>query len=184
MAAVPRCAVAAGLRDALRTVGGITTGLLVRGALTVVGRAAVPAASPAAYPAVKLLGSSYLVFLGVQAQWHSRHTVSVMADTGTASRRGPVADRPGQQRPQPEDRRLLHRDASRAGPVSTGRRPGHDAPRPPPHHPSPSLGWAVTCSCCPRPGTSSKSRGPAVRARADHGRRADRLRPRGATAAD
>ncbi|WP_327249682.1 LysE family translocator [Streptomyces sp. NBC_01320] len=181
MAAVPRCAVAAGLRDALRTVGGITTGLLVRGALTVVGRAALPAASPT-YPAVKLLGSGYLVFLGVQAQWHSRHTVSVMADTGTSSRREPVADRPGQQRPQPEDRRLLHRAASRAGPVSTGRRPGHDAPRPPPHRPSPSPGWAATCSCCPRPGTS-KSRGPAVRARAAHGRRADRRRPRGATAA-
>ncbi|MFE7327479.1 hypothetical protein ACFU8W_21260 [Streptomyces sp. NPDC057565] len=35
MAAVPQCAVAACLRDALRTVGGITAGLLVRGALTV-----------------------------------------------------------------------------------------------------------------------------------------------------
>ncbi len=66
MAVVTRRALMAGPRDGLRTVGGIATGLLLWGALTVPGLAAVVAASPAAYLAVKLLGAGYLVFLGAQ----------------------------------------------------------------------------------------------------------------------
>ncbi|WP_055702114.1 MULTISPECIES: LysE family translocator [Streptomyces] len=72
MAVVTKRAVGAGWRDGLRTVGGITAGLLVWGVLTVVGLAAVLAASATAYTAVKLLGAAYLVFLGVQALVNSR----------------------------------------------------------------------------------------------------------------
>ncbi|MEU6674116.1 LysE family translocator [Streptomyces sp. NPDC046925] len=72
MAVVTRRALAAGPRDALRTVGGIATGLLIWGVLTVAGLAAVLAASPGAYLVVRLLGAGYLVFLGVQALRQNR----------------------------------------------------------------------------------------------------------------
>ncbi|MET9734829.1 LysE family translocator [Streptomyces sp. NPDC006458] len=71
-AIVTRRVLAAGPGDALRTVGGIATGLLLWGALTVAGLAAVLAASPPAYLAVKLCGAGYLVFLGGQALWQTR----------------------------------------------------------------------------------------------------------------
>ncbi|MFF6772987.1 LysE family translocator [Streptomyces sp. NPDC012637] len=67
MAVVTRRAVAAGRGDGLRTVAGITTGLLVWGVLSVAGLAAVLAASATAYTVVKLAGAVYLVFLGAQA---------------------------------------------------------------------------------------------------------------------
>ncbi|MEU7025610.1 LysE family translocator [Streptomyces sp. NPDC046275] len=67
MAVVTRRAVAAGRRDGLLTVAGITSGLLVWGVLSVAGLAAVLAASATAYTVVKLAGAAYLVFLGVQA---------------------------------------------------------------------------------------------------------------------
>ncbi|WNF00607.1 LysE family translocator [Streptomyces luomodiensis] len=85
MAVVTRRAIEAGRADALRTVGGIATGLLVWGALTVAGLAAVLAASPAAYLAVKLLGAGYLVFLGVRALWHNRRAATAPAETGTGT---------------------------------------------------------------------------------------------------
>lgn len=72
MAVVTRRALVAGPGDGLRTVGGIATGLLLWGALTVAGLAAVLAASSAVYLAVKLLGAGYLVFLGAQALWRHR----------------------------------------------------------------------------------------------------------------
>ncbi|WP_407547955.1 LysE family translocator [Streptomyces sp. Pv4-95] len=81
MAVVTRRTLAAGPRDGLRTVGGIATGLLIWGALTVAGLSAVLASSPAAYLAVKLLGAGYLVFLGAQALWHNRRAAPASADT-------------------------------------------------------------------------------------------------------
>ncbi|MGX5214744.1 LysE family translocator [Streptomyces violaceus] len=72
MAVVTKRAVACGWRDGLRTVGGITAGLLVWGVLTVVGLAAVLAASATAYTAVKLVGAAYLVALGIQSLLGSR----------------------------------------------------------------------------------------------------------------
>lgn len=72
MAIVTKRAVSRGRQDGLRTVGGITTGLLAWGVLTVAGLAAVLAASATAYTAVKLAGAAYLIFLGVQALIHSR----------------------------------------------------------------------------------------------------------------
>lgn len=83
MAVVTRRALAAGPGDGLRTVGGIVTGLLLWGAPTAAGLAAVLAASPAAYLAVKLLGAGYLVFLGAQALWQHRATAPAVP-TGTA----------------------------------------------------------------------------------------------------
>jgi threonine/homoserine/homoserine lactone efflux protein len=67
MAIVTRRAVSAGRADGLRTVAGIACGLLVWGALTAAGLAALLAASAGVYLAVKLAGAAYLVFLGVQA---------------------------------------------------------------------------------------------------------------------
>ncbi|MFB9534863.1 MULTISPECIES: LysE family translocator [Streptomyces] len=72
MAIVTKRAVACGWRDGLRTVGGITAGLLVWGVLTVVGLAAVLATSATAYTAVKLVGAAYLVALGIQSLLGSR----------------------------------------------------------------------------------------------------------------
>ncbi|AEW98795.1 homoserine/threonine efflux protein (plasmid) [Streptantibioticus cattleyicolor NRRL 8057 = DSM 46488] len=69
---VTRRAVGAGRADGLRTVGGITTGLLIWGVLTVAGLAAVLAASAAAYTVVKILGAGYLLFLGVQTLLRTR----------------------------------------------------------------------------------------------------------------
>ncbi|WP_405505981.1 LysE family translocator [Streptomyces purpurascens] len=68
MAVVTKRAVACGWRDGLRTVGGITAGLLVWGVLTVAGLAA----SATAYTVVKLVGAAYLVALGVQSLLGSR----------------------------------------------------------------------------------------------------------------
>ncbi|MGF0173826.1 LysE family translocator [Streptomyces sp. Marseille-Q5077] len=83
MAVVTRSAIATGPRDALRTVAGIATGLLIWGALTVAGLAAVLAASPAAYLAIKFLGAGYLMFLGAQALWQSRRATHASSDAGT-----------------------------------------------------------------------------------------------------
>ncbi|MFF7768889.1 LysE family translocator [Streptomyces massasporeus] len=86
MAVVTRRALLAGPGDALRTVGGIATGLLLWGVLTAAGLAAVLAASPVAYLAVKLLGAGYLVVLGAQALWQHRGTAPAVAaaETGQA----------------------------------------------------------------------------------------------------
>ncbi|MFD0267627.1 LysE family translocator [Streptomyces sp. NPDC127106] len=67
MAIVTRRAVARGRADGLRTVAGITAGLLLWGVLTVAGLAALLAASAEVYLVVKLAGAAYLCFLGVQS---------------------------------------------------------------------------------------------------------------------
>ncbi|MEU8460670.1 LysE family translocator [Streptomyces sp. NPDC029003] len=67
MAIVTRRAVSRGRADGLRTVGGIAAGLLLWGALTVAGLAALLAASAEVYLAVKLAGAAYLCFLGIQS---------------------------------------------------------------------------------------------------------------------
>ncbi|MFC8366920.1 LysE family translocator [Streptomyces sp. NPDC057239] len=84
MAVVTKRAVSSGRQDGLRTVGGITAGLLIWGALTVVGLAAVLAASATAYTVVKLAGALYLGFLGVQALLQSRSGRSVTPAAGHA----------------------------------------------------------------------------------------------------
>lgn len=67
MAVVTRRSLVGGRRDALRAALGVVCGLLVWGTLTVLGLAALLAASPTAYLLVKVVGVAYLVFLGVQA---------------------------------------------------------------------------------------------------------------------
>ncbi|MGW1805642.1 LysE family translocator [Streptomyces sp. NPDC002078] len=84
MAVVTRRALVAGAADALRTVAGIATGLLLWGALTVAGLAAALAAAPAAYLVVKLLGAGYLVLLGVQALRQNHRAPSAVTETGTS----------------------------------------------------------------------------------------------------
>ncbi|MFF7356251.1 MULTISPECIES: LysE family translocator [Streptomyces] len=86
MAVVTRRTLMAGPADALRTVGGIATGLLLWGALTAAGLAAVLASSAAAYLAVKLFGAGYLVLLGAQALWQHRPAAPTVAtETGPAA---------------------------------------------------------------------------------------------------
>ncbi|MGR3936788.1 LysE family translocator [Streptomyces sp. BRA346] len=96
MAVVTKRAVSCGWRDGLRTAAGITTGLLVWGVLTLVGLAAVLAASAVAYTVVKLAGAAYLVVLGVQSLLRSRrgHATGApaAAPAGNAWRTGLVSN--------------------------------------------------------------------------------------------
>ncbi|THA45404.1 LysE family translocator, partial [Streptomyces sp. A1136] len=71
MAIVTKRAVSRGRADGLRTVGGIAVGLLLWGALTAAGLAALLAASAEVYLVVKLAGAGYLCFLGVQSLRHA-----------------------------------------------------------------------------------------------------------------
>lgn len=82
MAVVTRRALVAGPRDALQTVGGIATGLLLWGVLTAAGLTAVLAASPTAYLTVELLGAGYLMVLGARTLW--QHRSAATADTAPA----------------------------------------------------------------------------------------------------
>ncbi|KUM97335.1 threonine transporter RhtB [Streptomyces cellostaticus] len=88
MAVVTRRVLVAGAGDALRTVGGIATGLLLWGVLTVAGLAALLAASPAAYLIVRLAGAGYLVFLGAQTLWQRRRAAAAPSDAGTRTTAG------------------------------------------------------------------------------------------------
>ncbi|MCX4800153.1 LysE family translocator [Streptomyces sp. NPDC058682] len=67
MAIVTKRAVTRGRGDGLRTVAGIAVGLLIWGALTVAGLAALLAASAEVYLVVKLAGAAYLCWLGARA---------------------------------------------------------------------------------------------------------------------
>ncbi|MFG2338868.1 LysE family translocator [Streptomyces yangpuensis] len=67
MAIVTRRAVTRGRGDGLRTVAGIAVGLLVWGALTVAGLAALLAASAEVYLVVKIAGAAYLCLLGLRS---------------------------------------------------------------------------------------------------------------------
>ncbi|MFE9928212.1 LysE family translocator [Streptomyces sp. NPDC005533] len=69
MAIVTKRAVTRGRGDGLRTVAGIAVGLLIWGALTVAGLAALLAASAEVYLAVKLAGAAYLCWLGIRSLW-------------------------------------------------------------------------------------------------------------------
>ncbi|MET9609886.1 LysE family translocator [Streptomyces sp. NPDC006512] len=83
MAIVTRRAVSRGRADGLRTVGGIAVGLLLWGALTVAGLAALLAASAEVYLVVKLAGAAYLCFLGIQSLRRPGAGTEPAAGTGT-----------------------------------------------------------------------------------------------------
>ncbi|GAB2728142.1 LysE family translocator [Nocardioides pakistanensis] len=67
LAVVTRRALVGGFGDGLRTALGVASGLLVWGALAVLGLTALLASAPTAYLVVKVAGVVYLLFLGVQA---------------------------------------------------------------------------------------------------------------------
>ncbi|MGW7462950.1 LysE family translocator [Streptomyces sp. NPDC054797] len=89
MAIVTRQAVTRGRGDGLRTVAGIAVGLLVWGALTVAGLAALLAASAEVYLVVKLAGAAYLCRLGIRC----------LRGPGTEPEVGPGAG-PAEDRPE------------------------------------------------------------------------------------
>jgi threonine/homoserine/homoserine lactone efflux protein len=73
VAIVTRVVLAHGKRAAFRTALGISTGLLFWGLLTVIGLAALLAASAEVYLVVKFAGAAYLIWLGIKTIWQSRH---------------------------------------------------------------------------------------------------------------
>lgn len=72
VAVVTRAAISSGRGGAARAAFGIAGGLLVWGALSVAGLAALLAASTTAYTVVRLAGALYLVWLGLQTLWRAR----------------------------------------------------------------------------------------------------------------
>ncbi len=72
VAVVTRFGLTSGRRPATRAALGVVGGLIVWGVLTVLGLAAVLAASAGAYAVVKLAGAAYLTFVGLRVLWRSR----------------------------------------------------------------------------------------------------------------
>jgi threonine/homoserine/homoserine lactone efflux protein len=70
--------VAFGRRAAVATVIGNELGLLVQGAAVAIGLGAIVERSIVAFTAVKLIGSAYLIYLGVQAFRHRRRLVAAL----------------------------------------------------------------------------------------------------------
>jgi threonine/homoserine/homoserine lactone efflux protein len=88
-ALVVRNALVAGATPARRTALGTTTGLLVWGAASACGVAAVLNASAEVFTAVKLAGALYLLWLGLQAIRHAgAHLASGRARSGSPFRQG------------------------------------------------------------------------------------------------
>ncbi len=71
-ALVSRRALGSGVRAALITASGICSGVLVWGALSALGVAAIVTASADAYAVLRFAGAAYLVFLGFQALLRAR----------------------------------------------------------------------------------------------------------------
>ena len=70
-AVVVRWAAAGGRRSGLLASCGVAAGLLVWGALTVLGLSALLAASPVAYAVVRYLGAAYLIWMAGRLLWRS-----------------------------------------------------------------------------------------------------------------
>jgi threonine/homoserine/homoserine lactone efflux protein len=83
VAIVTRFALARGRTPATRAALGIVAGLAVWGVLTVVGLAAVLAASATAYSVVKYAGAMFLVGMGVYVLWRSRQDHAQTASAAT-----------------------------------------------------------------------------------------------------
>lgn len=88
-ALVVRNALASGATAARQTALGTSAGLLVWGAASACGLAAVLTASAEAYTTVKLIGAAYLVWIGIQAWRHaSEHGPDKRAAGGPPFRQG------------------------------------------------------------------------------------------------
>lgn len=72
-AVVVRWAATGGRRSGLLASCGVAAGLLVWGALTVLGLSALLAASPIAYAVVRYLGAAYLIWMSARLLWRSFH---------------------------------------------------------------------------------------------------------------
>jgi threonine/homoserine/homoserine lactone efflux protein len=83
-------ALTVGRRDALLSVAGNGIGIMVQVALIAVGLAAVVTASSAAYAVVKLVGASYVIWLGIQAIRHRRDARSALDEPIAPSRGGRI----------------------------------------------------------------------------------------------
>lgn len=83
LAVVLRCAAGGNQRAAVAATAGLTAGKIMWAAASLVGLAALLAASATAYQVVRLLGAAYLVFLGVQALWSSRRKTAGADDAET-----------------------------------------------------------------------------------------------------
>lgn len=70
-AVVVRWAATGGRRSGMLAAAGVVSGLLVWGALTVLGLSALLAASPIAYAVVRYLGAAYLVWMAARLLWRS-----------------------------------------------------------------------------------------------------------------
>lgn len=178
-AVVTRRAAACGWRDGLRTVGGISAGLLARGVLTVAGPAAVLAASATAYTVVEP-GRSRLPDLPRRAVAAGRPTCpyGYAAHRRPRAQGEPVADRPGQQRLQPEGRRLLHRSAADARVLRHVTPHGNGRPRSPARRARPRPARRLRDGAGEGPRALRAARGAAVHGPGDR-RRPDRFRPQG-----
>ncbi len=78
VAVVTRFALTTGRAAATRASVGVVIGLLLWGALAVVGLAAVLATSAIAYTVIKVAGAVYLIVMGLRVLWRSRTPVSEM----------------------------------------------------------------------------------------------------------
>jgi threonine/homoserine/homoserine lactone efflux protein len=90
-ALVLRSAVRAGRRTAAVTGLGVASGLLLWGAMTAVGLAALVAASPLGYEVLSMAGAAWLVVLGVRALWSARRVAAAESphgETGPAGEDG------------------------------------------------------------------------------------------------
>lgn len=88
VAVVTRFTLADGRAAGIQAAAGVVGGLLLWGALTVVGLASVLAASGLAYSIVKFAGALFLVGMGLRVLWRSRRAtaIHVAAASGSAGR--------------------------------------------------------------------------------------------------
>jgi len=86
-ALVSRRALGGGVRTAVITASGVCSGVVVWGALSAVGIAALLAASADAYNLLRLAGGVYLVLLGLQALLRARRLAAGHEQTDTSASR-------------------------------------------------------------------------------------------------
>ena len=79
-------ALTVGRRDALLSVAGNGIGIMVQVVLIAVGLAAVVTASTVAYTVVKVVGASYVIFLGIQAIRHRADARAALVSQVAAQR--------------------------------------------------------------------------------------------------